>query len=271
MQPDGVFKFSMPRSDLNVTIGNVSVAPALALGSWVAFKNSGNESVAMGDLVLTEGEANVVMQKLQQGGIDQTALHNHLLGESPKVIYMHISGHGDPVVMAATIHDALALTGTPTKAPATAQPGNDSLNTSMLDAATGVKGKFSGNVYQLGVPRTEIITDEGMEVPPSMGVATSINFQPLGNGKAATSGDFVLTGDEVNPVIRALKENGINVTAVHSHMIGEKPRLFFLHFWATDDQHRLANGLKAALDKTNSFPIKEDYFRAASTAWKSSS
>jgi hypothetical protein len=165
LQPGGVFKFSMPRSDLDVKIGNVTVAPALALGSWVAFKDTGNGSMVMGDLVLTEGEVNVVMQKLQEGGIEQTALHNHLLGESPRVMYMHIVGRGDPVAMAATIHDTLALTGTPIKAPATTQPGNDSLDTPMLDAAIGVKGKYSGNVYQFGVPRADKITDEGMKCP----------------------------------------------------------------------------------------------------------
>lgn len=252
LQPDGVFKISMPRSDLNVTIGNVTVAPVLALGSWIAFKDMGNGSMMMGDLVLTVDEVNVVMQKLQQGGIEQTALHNHLLGETPRIMYMHIAGHGDPVVMAGVVHDALALTGTPLKVPAAAKPTNDSLDTYMLDTIIGVKGKYSGNVYQLGVPRAEKISDEGMEVPMSMGLATSINFQPLGDGKAAIAGDFVLTGNEVNPVIRALKENDINVTAVHNHMINEEPRLFFLHFWATDDTCKLANGLKAALDKTNS-------------------
>jgi hypothetical protein len=191
------------------------------------------------------------MQKLQQGGIEQTALHNHLMSESPRVMYMHISGHGDPVRMAGTLHDALALTKTPVNASTTPQPANGSLDTAMLDATIGAKGKYSGGVYQFSIPRAEKIMDEGMEIPPSMGVAMPLNFQPLGNGKAAITGDFVLTSNEVNPVIRALKDNGINVTAVHSHMLTEEPRLFFLHFWATDDQDKLAKRLRAALDETN--------------------
>lgn len=251
LQPGDVHKYSMPRSDLTVRIGNVTVAPALALGSWVAFKDMGNGSMAMGDLVLTEDEVNPVMQRLQQGGIEQTALHNHLLDESPRVMYLHIAGQGDPVSMASTIHDALALTRTPVTVSKAAQTTNASLDTVMLDSIIGATGKYSGDVYQYSIPRAEKITDSGMEIPPSMGVAMPLNFQPLGNGKAAVTGDFVLTGNEVNPVIRALKANGINVTAVHSHMITEEPRLFFLHFWAADDQGKLATGLRAALNQTN--------------------
>jgi hypothetical protein len=249
--PDGVLKFGMPRGDLNVTVGNVPVAPALALGSWVAFKDTGNGSMAMGDLVLTEAEVGPVMQRLQQGGIGQTGLHNHLIGECPRIMYMHISGHGDPVAMAGVIREALALTGTPVAAPRSAHPANDGLNTTMLDTIIGAKGKYNDGVYQYSIPRGEKVTDGGMEVPPSMGVAMPLNFQPLGNGNGAITGDFVLTGNEVNPVIRALENNGINVTAVHNHMIGEQPRLFFLHFWATGDQGKLATGLREALDRTD--------------------
>lgn len=250
--PDGVLKFSMPRSDLSVKIGNVTVDPTLALGSWVAIKNEGNTSMLMGDLVLTLDEVTPVMQLLQQRGIEQTALHNHLLGESPRIMYMHISGHGDPVFMATAIHDALALTKTPAKASMSAQSMNSNLDTDMLNETIGAKGKYSGGVYQFGIPRKEKITDAGMEVPPSMGVAIGMNFQPIGNGNAAIAGDFVLTADEVNPVIKTLGDNNIKVTAIHNHMIYEKPRLFFLHFWATGDQSKLASGLKEALNKTNS-------------------
>lgn len=250
--PDGVFKFSMPRSDLNVKIGNVTVEPTLALGSWVAFKNEGDTSMMMGDLVLTLNEVTPVMELLQQRGIEQTALHNHLMSEYPRIMYMHISGRGDPVLMATAIHDALALTKTPAKASMPAQSMNNSLDTALLNETIGAKGKYSGGVYQFAIPRNEIITDADMEVPSSMGVATGINFQSLGNGNAAIAGDFVLTADEVNPVIKTLGENSIKVTAVHNHMIYEKPRLFFLHFWATGDQAKLASGLKEALNKTNS-------------------
>lgn len=249
--PDGIFKFSMPRSDLNVLIGDVQVMPALALGSWAAFKSVNDDVMVMGDLVLTEAEVSPVMQKLQQGGIEQTALHNHLMGESPRVMYMHISGHGDRIKMASTLHDALALTGTPSNISAKPPIANNTMDTAMLDAIIGAKGKYSSGVYQFSIPKTEKITDHGMEVPPSMGVAMPLNFQPLSDGKAAITGDFVLTGDEVNPVIRALNNNDIKVTAVHNHMINEEPRLFFLHFWAVDDPGKLAGGLKAALDTTN--------------------
>jgi len=253
MQPGDVFKASLPRSDLKVTVRGVQLKPALALGSWVAFKKMGNSAMVMGDLVLAEDEVGPVMMKLQQGGIEETALHNHVLGESPRVMYMHIGGHGDALKLAGAIHDALALTGTPFGAPSAAPPAQDiGLDTKQIDQTLGFAGKVNGGVYQFGIPRGEKITQDGMEVPPSMGTATAINFQPTGGGKAAITGDFVLLASEVNPVIRALRAGGIEVTALHSHMLNEEPRLFFMHFWANDDAAKLARGLRAALDATNS-------------------
>jgi hypothetical protein len=253
MQAGDVFKFSFPRSDLKVTVAGVQIKPALALGSWVAFKKMGAEAMVMGDLVLTEDEVSQVMFKLQQGGIEQSALHNHVLGESPRVMYMHISAHGHAVALAETLHRVLALTGTPLGAPAGGPPSQDlEMDTKQLDRTIGFAGKANGGVYQFSVPRAEKIMEGGMEVPPSMGVATAINFQPTGNGKAAITGDFVMIASEVNEVIRALRANGIEVTALHSHMLDEAPRLFFMHFWANDDALKLARGLRAALDKTNS-------------------
>jgi hypothetical protein len=250
-QPDGTFKFSMPRKDLKVSLNGVAVKPGLALGSWAAFKTAGTGSIVMGDLVLTQQEVPPVMAKLQAGGIEITALHNHLLNETPHVMYMHIHGSGDSAQLAKTLHDALAATGTPAETPAGAQQKAD-LDTAKIDEALGHKGKDNNGIYQVNVPRAEKIMDEGAEIPPSMGVATSLNFQPLGQGRAATTGDFVLIGKEVNPVISALREHGIKVTALHSHMLLEEPRLFFMHFWATGDAVKLAQGLRAALDKTNS-------------------
>ena len=253
MQAGNVFKFSFPRSDLNVTARGVRIKPALALGSWVAFKKMGGQAMAMGDLVLSEDEVSPVMMKLQQEGIEQTALHNHVLNESPRVMYMHISAHGDAEKIAGSIHAALALTKTPLGAPTGPAPTQElGIDTKQLDQIIGHGGKANGGVYQFRVPRAEKITEAGMEVPPSMGVATAINFQPTGGGKAAITGDFVMVASEVNTVIRALRENGIEVTALHSHMLGEEPRLFFMHFWANDDAVKLARGLRAALDKTNS-------------------
>jgi hypothetical protein len=254
MQPGDVYRFSLPRTDLQVTARGVPVQAALALGSWVAFKPMGNEAMAMGDLVLTEDELNPVMLALQQGGVEQTAVHNHLLGESPRVLYMHIRGHGDAVRLAETIHNALALSNTPFAAPAASAPADTGLDTAQLEAILGYKGNAAGSVYQFSVPRAERITDLGMDVPPAMGTGTAINFQPTGDGRAAITGDFVMVASEVNPVIRALRDNGIEVTALHSHMLTDEPRLFFMHFWANDDALLLARGLRAALDWTNSAP-----------------
>jgi uncharacterized protein DUF1259 len=254
IQPGDVMKFALPRKDLHVSLQGVEVKPALALGSWLAFKRDGNAALVMGDLVLTEEEIQPVMLKLQQGGIQESAIHNHLIGESPRVLYMHIASHGDAVQMAKTLHEALALTKTPAPdaGPAT-QPAPDlGFDQKQIEQTLGHSGKINGGVLQIPVPRAETITDSGMAVPPSMGVATAINFQPTGNGKAAITGDFVLLASEVNPVIKALRENGIAVTALHSHMLNENPRLFFMHFWANDDAAKLAHGLRAALDVTNS-------------------
>jgi hypothetical protein len=250
MQPGDVFKVSLPRSDLKVDVRGVQVKPALALGSWVAFKKMGSDAMVMGDLVLTEDEVSPVMMKLQQGGIEQTALHNHVLGETPRVMYMHIFGHGNPVKMAQAIHDALALSKTPFTAPSAAAPSQDiGIDTKQIDQIMGYSGKVNGGVYQFAIPRSEKITDGGMEVPPAMGTAIAINFQPTGGGKAAITGDYVMLATEVNAVIRALRENGIEVTALHSHMLDDAPHLFFMHFWANDDALKLARGLRAALDK----------------------
>ena len=253
VQPDGVYKISLPRSDLHVRVRDVEIKPALALGSWLAFVRTGNETMVMGDLVLTEDEVTAVLTKLQDGGIEQTALHNHVLNETPRVMYMHISGNGDAVKLARAIHGALALTHTPlTSPPAALAAQNIDLNTSEIDRIMGRSGKVNGGVYQFSIPRAEEIRDAGMIIPPSMGVSTAINFQPTGGGRAAITGDFVLVASEVNPVIRALRASGIEVTALHSHMLTEQPRLFFMHFWANDEAAKLARGLRAALDRTNS-------------------
>ena len=250
-----VHRYGFPRSDLTVTLDGVTIKPALALGGWVAMKPAHGGAMVMGDLVLLETEINPVMAKLIEGGLDITAIHNHLLRANPATFYMHVGGHGDPARMAAAIHDALAVSKTPLAPPATvgAAPSID-LDTAQLDQLIGVKGQANGGVYQFNVPRRDPITEGGMAMTPvgPMGVAIAINFQPTGGGKAAITGDFVLVGDEVNPVLKALRSNGIDVTAVHSHMLDEQPRLFFMHFWANDDALKLARGLRAALDKTAS-------------------
>jgi len=253
VQPGDVIRFGMPRKDLHVVLNGVEIKAGLALGSWVAFKRDSGGAMVMGDLVLTEDEVQPVMAKLQEGGILESAIHNHLMWESPRVMYMHIAGHGDPVQMAKAIHDAVALSKTPgPDATPAAQPGELGFDQKQVEQILGHNGKVNGGVLQVSVPRSETITDSGMTVPPSMGVATAVNFQPTGNGKAAITGDFVLLGSEVNPVMKTLRQNGIAVTALHSHMLTEEPRLFFMHFWANDDAVKLAKGLRAALDNTNS-------------------
>jgi hypothetical protein len=251
--PGGVYRIGLPRSDLHVTLDGVTLKPALALGSWLAFVPHGaNEAMVMGDLVLTDTEVNPVMAKLIAGGIEITALHNHLLRNTPHTMYMHIAGHGDPVALAKTLHDALALSGTPLVAPPAATPATPEtidLNLGLIEEYLPFQGKVSGGVYALSIPRAETPRDGGMALPPSMGSAEAINFQPTGNGKAAITGDFVLTASEVNPVLKVLRENGIEVTALHNHMLDDEPRLFFMHFWANDDAGKLAQALALALGK----------------------
>jgi hypothetical protein len=250
-----VHRYGFPRSDLSVTLDGVTIKPSLALGGWVAFKPAHGGVMAMGDLVLLETEINPVMAKMIAGGLEITAVHNHLLRASPATFYMHIAGHGDPAKIAATIHDALAESKTPlTVAAASGPPPAVDLDTAQLESIIGVKGQNNGGVYAFNVPRRDPISEGGMQLAPvgPLGVATAINFQPTGGDKAAITGDFVLSGDEVNPVIKALRSNGIEVTALHSHMLDEQPRLFFMHFWANDDAIKLARGLRAALDKTAS-------------------
>ena len=252
MQPGAVYKVSLPRTDLRIIVAGVELKPTFALGSWVAFKRTGEMTTVMGDLVLTEDEITPVLTKLKEGGIERTALHNHVLHESPRVMYMHIHAMGDAVKIAKAIHDALGLSKTPFGAPVPSDANFDiGIDTKQIDQIMGQSGKVNGGVYQFSIPRAERITDNGMEIPPSMGLAQAINFQPTGGGKAAITGDFVLIASEVNPVINALRDNGIEVTALHSHMLTESPRLFFMHFWANDDAQKLARGLRAALDKLN--------------------
>jgi hypothetical protein len=259
--PGGVYRVGLPRTDLHVKLDGVDIKPGLALGSWVAFEKMGEQNgMVMGDLVLTQDEVNPVMKSLEDGGIEITALHNHLLRNEPFTMYMHVLGHGDPVKLAAALHQALSLSKTPLggaaasansqPAAATQQPALG-FDTAVIDRVLGRKGKANGGVYAISVPRAGLVKDGGMDVPEAMGSAIAINFQGTGGGKVATTGDFVLTAQEVNPVIKALRENGIEVTAIHNHMLDDQPRLFFMHFWANDDAEKVAKGLKAALDKVD--------------------
>jgi biotin operon repressor len=250
--PGGVYRVGLPRSDLTVVVDGVQLKPALALGSYMVAHKSGKEAMVMGDLVLLQEEVNPVMKRLIEQGIEITAVHNHVLRATPQVMYMHYQGHGDAAELAAAVRSALGESKTPLDAPAkaAAQPPLD-LDTAAIENALGAKGTANGGVYAFGIPRAEAIKEHGMTVPPAMGLAIAINFQPTGGGKAAITGDFVLVAKEVNPVLKALRDNGIEVTALHSHMLDEQPRLFFMHFWANDDAKKLAEGLKLALAKVN--------------------
>jgi hypothetical protein len=248
--PGGVYRVGLPRSDLHVTLDGVEIKPGLALGSWLAFKPMGDEAMVMGDLVLTAVEVNPVMSKLQQGGIEVTALHNHLLRNEPFTMYMHVLGHGDPVKLATGLHAALAESKTPFSASA-ATPAELGFDPAVIDRALGRPGKANGPIYAVSVPRAKPVMEAGMEIPEAMGSAIAINFQSTGAGKVATTGDFVLIDSEVNPVATALREHGIEVTAIHNHMLGDEPRLFFMHFWANDTPGKVATGLKAALDRVD--------------------
>ena len=245
-----MYKVSFPRSDLTVTADGVTIKPALALGSWAAFKDiGGGHALTMGDLVVLESEVNPVIDALQKGGIEQSALHNHLIGESPHVLYIHFMGHSDAAKLARTLHDAIALTKTPMEPPPPppATPPAIDLPTTDLDHIIGHTGKVAGGTYQFALARAEKIVEHGIEIPSGM-MNIPLNFQPTGNGRAAITGDFVLIASEVNPVLRTLRGGGITVTALHSHMLEETPRLFFIHFWANDDARKLATTLRSALD-----------------------
>ena len=244
-----VYKVGFPRTDLHVLVHGVAIKPALALGSWAAFSGTNDNTTVMGDLVLLQDEVNPVMKKLRAAGFEITAVHNHLLDETPRLIYMHYMGHGPAEQIASSLRAALAVSKTPLGKPVAAPAGASAPPAwvKTVEDTVGRKGSFNGGVLSFGLPRADAVTMSGMTVAPSEGVAESINFQEAGTGKVATTGDFVLTAEEVNPVISALEEHHITVTALHSHMLTEQPRLFFMHFWAVGSPESVAGGIKSAL------------------------
>jgi len=254
LQAGDVFRVGMPRTDLSVTVKGVPVKAGFALGSYAAFKQVGDRAMVMGDLVLLDQEVPAVTSGLLSGGLDVTAVHNHLNEMSPHVMYVHYEGHGDAVQLAKSLRQALSASGTPLGGPAApAAAGGPVLDTKQIEQALGRPGRDVGaGVFQVTVARAEAITAMGHPLLPAMGIATVMNFQPTGEGRAAITGDFVLLDKEVNPVARTLRQHGIDVTALHNHGLQDTPRLFYMHFWATDDAVTLARGLRAALDQTNS-------------------
>lgn len=247
-----IYKVGFPRTDLRVSVNGVAVKAGLALGSWAAFSGSDENATVMGDLVLLETEVDPVMDKLRSAGFEITAVHNHLMNETPQVLYMHYMGHGPVTQLATSLKAALAVSKTPLEKPAAAaeEPAPPAWVKSVEDSV-GRKGTFKGGVLSYGVARADEITMDGMTIPPAAGVAESINFQEAGTGKVATTGDFVLTASEVNPVIAELRDHRIFVTALHSHMLTEQPRLFFMHFWAVGTPEAVGGGIKAALSRVS--------------------
>jgi len=254
LQAGDVFRVGMPRTDLSVTVKGVAVKAGFALGSYAAFKQVGDQAMVMGDLVLLDQEVPAVTSGLLSGGLDVTAVHNHLNEMSPHVMYVHYEGHGDAVQLAKSLRQALSASGTPLGSPAPpAAAGGPVLDTKPIEQALGRPGREIGaGVFQVTAARAEAITAMGHPLLPAMGIATVMNFQPMAEGRAAITGDFVLLDKEVNPVARTLRQHDIDVTALHNHGLQDSPRLFYMHFWATDDAVKLARGLKAALDQTHS-------------------
>jgi hypothetical protein len=253
LQAGGVFRIGMPRTDLTVTVKGIPVRASFALGSYAAFRQIGDQTMVMGDLVLLDQEVPVVMARLFDGGLEVTAVHNHLNEMSPHVMYMHYAGHGDAVRLAKALRQALSASGTLGASAASTPATGPGLDLRQIETALGRAGRdIGGGVLQVAVPRVETITEMGYPLLPAMGVTTVMNFQPIAPGQVAVTGDSVLIDREVNPVAQSLLENGIDVTAIHNHGLRDTPRLFYMHFWATGDPEKLDRGLKIALDKTNS-------------------
>jgi Domain of Unknown Function (DUF1259) len=252
--PGGVLRIGMPRTDLNVTLNGIKIEAPFALGSWLAFQGAPDHAMVMGDLVLTDSELPKVLAKLESSGVSVAAIHNHLVGENPRVMYVHISAHGDGVALARALHDALAETTTPTPTSAASAEPKLEYDRAAIERLMGKQGNLAGDVLQISFARSEPIEENGMKIPPAMGTGIAINFESAGNGNVATTGDFVLTAAEVNKVIQALTSNGITVTALHNHMLDETPRLFFLHFWGVGPEAKIASALRAGVDATAARP-----------------
>ncbi len=245
-----VYRLSFPRTDLHVSVNGLAIKPGLALGSWAAFLGTDDHAMVMGDLVLLEEELNPVMAKLRSSGFDITAVHNHLMEETPKVLYMHYMGHGPAGQLATSFRAALSVSKTPLERPAAAaEEPTPPAWVKTVEDAVGRKGTFKGGVLSYGLARSDAITMAGMTIPPAAGVGEAINFQAAESGDVATTGDFVLTADEVNPVVSELQGHHIFVTALHSHMLTEQPRLFFMHFWSVGSPESVGAGIKAALSR----------------------
>ncbi|WP_265561178.1 DUF1259 domain-containing protein [Streptomyces hygroscopicus] len=249
-----VYRIPLPRKDLTVTTQGVTIKPGLSLGGYAAFAKYKHETMLMGDLVVTEDELPKVTDALQAAGIEQTALHKHLLQQSPAIWWTHIDAMGNPVTLARGLKSALDATAIPPASPPPATQPPIALDTAGIDKALGRKGTADGGIYKFSISRKDTVTDGTHVLPPAVGITTGINFQPLGGNRAAINGDFVMTASEVQKVIRALRKGGIDIVELHNHALNDQPRLFYMHFWATGDGVTLAKALRPALSATATAP-----------------
>jgi hypothetical protein len=250
-----------PRTDLTVVSEGVTISPALALGSHIAFVRYADRStLLMGDLVVAETELQSVSDALHAHGLMQTAIHKHLLGHQPELWWTHIHGHGsDPVALARGVRAALDRTGTPPYDPSAAalRSGGLDLDTRGIDRALGVAGAEVGGIYKSLFARAETVTDGERVLPAGLGAISAFNFQPLGNGRAALNGDFAMVAEEVPEVLPRLRRGGIDLVTLHHHGLTDEPRLFFLHIWAVADAVQIARALRPALELTRVVPVEQ--------------
>lgn len=250
---DNVLKINIPRSDLQVTVANVATPTPFGFGGWIAMtKGTGGKEVMMGDLVLTQEQVNPVLSALLDNGLEVTALHNHFFWEEPRLFFMHVRGSGSAADLAREVKPALDLVmkapgPTPAAAPAAQPPAG--LDTAKLATIAGHDGEQNGAVYKITVGRSDLkVLDMGAAVNSRMGLNTWAAFVGT-NENAAIAGDVAMLANEVQPVLRALRKNGLDVVSIHQHMLGSQPAIYFLHYWGTGAADTLAAGFRSALDQ----------------------
>jgi hypothetical protein len=252
---NGEYKITVPQNDLNIEVDGFKIIPAMGLGTWIAFAPTKDGAMIMGDIILTETDLKPVQQEVIRQGLVITAIHNHFVRNHPNVMYMHIGGSGKTELMAQKAKAVLDKVkevrgGDPSKGTASSEPVTNTLDTKKLDEILGYKAEMSKGVYKYTIGRPEVkLKEHGTAVTTFLGFNTWAAFQGTPD-HAAVAGDFTMLEDEVAPVIKTLIENGIEVVAVHNHMVHEQPRIFFLHYWGVGNAEQLAQGLKAALDQT---------------------
>jgi hypothetical protein len=244
---ENVFKVSFPRSDLNVTARGVKITPPMGLSPWAAFKLMGDHAMVMGDLVLLEDQVNPVMDVALNNGLEVTALHNHFFWDNPKMMFMHVGGSGNAESLAKAIGLIFSKMKEPLSSPEISEidPANTTLNPEVIQEILGHKGELKDGVYKFSIGRKTSM--EGHEMGNAMGVNTWAAFAGS-DGDAVVDGDFAMLESEIQSVLKALRAHGINIVAIHNHMINESPRIIFLHYWGRGSTAALAKGLKAALD-----------------------